>query len=113
MAIPEFERKQIERDLAAYCDDVPDHVRPKLQYSFTITGNSVELFEDRPAYNDPSEWIHRPIAKFKYVQKTALWQLYCMFSDLKWHLYEPFPTAGRFELLFEEMERDPTCIFWG
>lgn len=113
MAIPELQRKQIERDLRAYCDDVPARIRDQLRYGFSIVGNSVELFEERPRFDKPSEWLRHPIAKFRYVAKTEVWQLYCMYRDLKWHRYEPLASAGRFGLLFAEVERDPTCIFWG
>lgn len=113
MAIPELQLKQIERDLTAYCDDVPAHVRSKLRYGFKLGSSAVELFEERPAFNDPRKWLRHPIAKFRYVEKTALWQLYCMFRDPRWHRYDPLPAAGRFQVLFDEVERDPTGIFWG
>lgn len=113
MAIPELQRKQIERDLGRYCDDVPPHVRSQLRYGFTIVGSSVEFFEERPRFDRPSQWLRHPIAKFRYVATREIWELYCQFSDLKWRRYEPLPSAGRFGVLLAEVERDPTCIFFG
>jgi hypothetical protein len=114
MAIPDLQRKQIERALDDYCNDVPDRVRHLLRYVYEIGPNSVELFEERPPWDGRgTEWMRHPIAKFRYVAKREVWELFCVYRDLKWHRYEPLPSAGRFQLLLDEVERDPTCIFWG
>ena len=113
MAIPQSERKQIERDLRAYCDDIPEHARYQVRLEFSIHGSSIELFEERVRWDKADEWFKLPIAKFRYNASRALWELFCMHRDLKWHKYEPMPTAGRFGILLAEVERDPTNIFWG
>ncbi len=113
MAIRDLDRKRIERELAAFCDRVPQRVRHQLRHGFRISGSDVVLFEVRPAWNDPSEWLEHAVAKFRYNATRELWQLYCQRSDLKWHSYEPLPVAGSFGILFREVERDPTGIFWG
>ncbi len=113
MAIRDLDRKRIERELTEYCDRVPQHVRHQLRNGFRISGSDVVLFETRPAWDNPKEWMEHPVAKFRYNATRELWQLYCQFSDLKWHSYEPLPTAGSFEILLREVDRDPTGIFWG
>ena len=113
MAIRELDRKRIERELTAYCDRIPQHVRHQLRNGFRISGSDVVLFETRPVWDNPKEWIEHPVAKFRYNATRELWQLYCQFSDLNWHSYEPLPAAGSFEILLHEVDRDPTGIFWG
>lgn len=114
MAIPELQRERIDRDLRAYCDDVPERVRHLLRYSFTLGSSAVELFEERPRWNDHSKpWTRHPVAKFRYVARRAVWELYCVHRDLKWHRYELLPAARRFDILLAEVEDDPTGIFWG
>jgi hypothetical protein len=108
-----LDRKRIESLLDAYCETVPKHVRHRVRRGYRIDRNAVELFEERPAWNDPSQWQETLIAKFRFVATKQIWQLYCMRRDLKWHLYEPFPVAGTFEILLAEVKRDPTAIFWG
>ena len=114
MAIPDIQRRQIERHLRAYCEHVPLRARDQVRRSFTITSSAVELFEERPPWDAPKDaWIRQPIAKFRYVATRATWELYCIRRDLKWHRYELLPSARRFETLLAEVESDPVCIFWG
>jgi hypothetical protein len=53
------------------------------------------------------------VAKFRWIEKRRKWQLHCQFRDLKWHRYDPHPSARTFEELFAEVEADRTGIFWG
>jgi Protein of unknown function (DUF3024)/Domain of unknown function (DUF6429) len=71
------------------------------------------LFESRPSFLQRSQWQEQPVAKFKFNKTRATWQLYCMFRDLKWHRYEPFPESPDIAALVAEVREDPTGIFWG
>ncbi len=113
MAISKLERSRIEVLLTEYCDRVPERVRDQLRHTFTISPTSVELFEERPAFRNPSEWRRHPVAKFRFIATRKLWALYCRHRDLKWHSYELLPQAGSFEIPLREVQRDPTGIFWG
>ena len=113
MALTELQEAQVHKLLTAFCDRVPARVRDRLRHDFRISGNSVELFEVRPRYDRPSEWMEEPVAKFRYVGTRKVWELYCQFRDLKWHRYQPRPEAQSFQALLNEVEKDPTCIFWG
>ncbi len=64
-------------------------------------------------WNDPSRWMKHPVGKFRYVGTRALWEVYCKLRDLRWPRYDPLPSAGSFEILFNEVQRDPTGIFRG
>ena len=57
--------------------------------------------------------MEHPIAQFRWVATIGRWRLFCMFSDLKWRGYEPFPEAPDLASLVAEVKRDPTGIFWG
>jgi hypothetical protein len=83
LAIRELDRKRIERLMTAYCARVPERVRDKLRHGFRIAGSTVELFEERPVWNDARRWMEESVAKFLYVATRDLWQLYCMHQDLK------------------------------
>jgi hypothetical protein len=114
MAIPDLERRRIERTLHAYCDDIPPHARAQVRLGFTLVSSSIVLFEERPPWDAPTEpWLRHPIAKFRYVASRALWELYCIRHDLKWHRYPLLPSAGRFDVLLAEVEDDPIAAFWG
>jgi hypothetical protein len=100
--------------LAAFCDArMPAAVRNKLRVGFRIKGNEVVLFEERPDFRLPNEWHEMAVAKFKYVATRGLWRLYCQHRDLRWHAYQALPAARTFDQLLDEVDADPTGIFWG
>jgi len=85
----------------------------RLRYGYRFDGPAVVFFESSPGLEDRSAWIEHDIAKFRYTKRTGLWSLYCQFRDLKWRAYEPLPLSDDLAELVEEMERDPTAIFFG
>ncbi|HEY7139443.1 MAG TPA: DUF3024 domain-containing protein [Methylomirabilota bacterium] len=38
---------------------------------------------------------------------------YCLHRDRRWHAYQALPAGPSLALLLEEVDRDPTGIFWG
>lgn len=59
------------------------------------------------------EWTRFPIARLRYTKSTGLWTLYWRDRNLRFHVYDRVaPTASITEPL-NEIERDPTAIFWG
>ena len=114
MAFSEIERARISKRLTEYCDArIPVHVRNELRLGFRIEGHNVLLFEERPAYRPPHDWRELPVAKFKYVRRRNVWHLFCQHRDLRWHAYEPMRTAGGLDRLLQEVDSDPTGIFFG
>ncbi len=114
VAIPEFELRRVRALLERYCEArVPPHVRHKLTLGFSVRGSAVTLFERRPRFDAPSEWLEHGVARFRYSAAAGSWSLYCMHRDLKWHRYLSCGPAKRFETLLDEVQADPTGIFWG
>lgn len=59
------------------------------------------------------EWSSLGIARFRFTAKSGLWTLYWRNRNQRWHVYDLVqPTADVITLL-DEVDRDPTCIFWG
>ena len=113
MPLSDIQRAHVAKLLDEYCDRVPLKVRDQLQLKYRVEGYSVELYEWRPVWDDPSRWMEEPVAKFRFVKSAGRWRLYCQFSDLKWHRYDPLPEAATFGELLREVDRDPTGIFKG
>jgi len=59
------------------------------------------------------EWSRSPIARLRYVQRAVLWPLHWRDRSARWRRYERVDPSARIEVLLEELDRDPTCIFWG
>ena len=110
--LSEIQCAQVERLLRPLCA-VPPHVAAKLQKGLRFAGTSVILFESRPRFDAPKNWMEHPVAKFVYVKRARTWRLFCQMSDLRWHSYAPLPEAPELERLVSEVARDPTGIFWG
>ena len=88
-------------------------IRAQLRISYRVEASAIVLFESRARFQRPEEWGEHPVAKFRYIRARHVWQLFCMFRDLKWHKYQPLPEADSLRELVAEVRRDPTGIFWG
>lgn len=113
MPFSDLEHARLRKTLTAWAEEVPVHARDQIRHGFRIGANDVVIFETRPHFQPPHEWVELEVAKFRYVRAAKEWRLYCRFRDLRWCAYEPFPSARSFEELFAEVRRDPTNIFWG
>ena len=115
MAISEFEIKRVEKIMNGYLSRVrpPVHIRDELDIGYRLENQSVDLFEIRPAFNDPGKKIEHAIAKATYVKRERIWEIYWMRADLKWHRYEPVPEADDLEEFLSVIEDDQHGCFYG
>jgi hypothetical protein len=115
MAISDTFRKQIITIMDEYLNKTrpPVHLREKLDISYRIENQSVEVFEIRPLYLNPSEKIEQPLAKATYVKRSGIWKIYWMRADLKWHRYEPVPDVDDLESFLSVIEDDHYGCFFG
>lgn len=114
MALPQFVRELIETKLSHYCKNkVPAHARKEVRVDFSIRGNSVTLFEQRPSFLDPITWTKNTRAQFRYNPATGYWTLYWPDRNDRWREYMDMDPTKNFEMIIEEVEADPIGIFWG
>ena len=115
MAISEFEIKRIEKLVGQFVESKrpASHIRKELDFSFRISGQSFEIYEIRPQWNDSSKKVESPIAKATYVKSKKVWKLFWMRADMKWHSYKPFPVSDYLEKILEVVEQDAHGCFWG
>lgn len=113
MPFSDLDRARLTKLLTAWSEEVPVHVRDRLRHGFRIGTNDVVIFASRPYFRPPHDWMDHEVAKFRYVAAAGEWRLFCKFRDGRWRAYQPLPSAPSFEMLFAEVRRDPTCIFWG
>lgn len=114
MPLPLLIKKYAEQKLANYCaGKIPEHVKDKVKLEFKIRGNNVTLFELRPAFGKPETWVDISVAQFRYNLKDNEWTLYCADRNSKWHMYIDLEPSENFDDLLQEVEEDPTGIFWG
>ncbi|MCU1380430.1 MAG: hypothetical protein JWN29_3413 [Acidimicrobiales bacterium] len=111
MPVPEAVLTTIHR----FCEEqTPPEHRQQMRLEATIRGNSVTIAECRPPWDGTSgEWIRQPVAQLRYEPDSGRWSLHWADRNSRWHPYDdlgPTKDVGR---ILAEVERDPTCIFFG
>ena len=114
MALTEFIKAQVVKKLDEYCDQIPEHVRCQLKYSYSIRGNDVTMFEER--LMDADKWSKMPVAKLKYDELKNSWSLWWVDSKDRWYDYykeiKRSVNPGTLDAIVEEVNKDPKCIFF-
>ena len=114
MALSETVRHKVESLLRSFCEKrVPLEVRDQVRLTYAFRGTSVTLYEDRVGWKDPTKWTHMPIAQFRFNGKKAQWSLYCADRNSRWHEYLDIDPTSRLDVLLQEVDKDPTGIFFG
>ena len=115
MALSELEHKRLKKIVGAYVESrrPPPHIRAELDLAFRIEGQSVEIFELRPAWRNPTETLEEPVAKATFVKRTGTWRVYWQRADLKWHRYDPVSETASIEEFLQVVERDEHGCFYG
>ena len=115
MAISEFEAKRYEIKLEQFLAKhrPPTHIRNEVDLGYKIENQSIEIFEVRPQWDDPSKKIKIPVAKTTYVKSQKLWKVYWQQADTKWHSYAPKPTVKMLEDFLEIVGEDQYACFFG
>lgn len=115
MAISEFEINKCEKVAQKFMAEhrPPAHIRNEVDLGFRIENQSIEVFEIRPQWNNPSNKIEQPVAKATYVKNQKIWKVYWQRADLKWHSYEPVPTVKTLDEFFIIVGEDQYSCFFG
>jgi hypothetical protein len=94
---------------------VPEERRDELQVGYTIQGDEVTIVRRHaPAYPElGAAWSSARVAQLRYGEpEPGMWTLYGPHED-DWRRYDAVPAADRPEPLLDEVERDPSGLFWG
>lgn len=106
-------------DVAAirhHCEQrVPPHALDQVRVEADVTDRTVTVMECRvPRREDYGpEWTRRGIARFRYTVKHKHWTLYWSDRNQRWHKYDLVGSTPDVLGLLDELDGDPTCIFWG
>jgi hypothetical protein len=115
MALNDIEKKKLEKAVGAFIEMLrpAPHIRPELDFGFKISGQSVELFEIRPQWNNPEVRHESPFAKATFVRTKGKWKVFWRRADLKWHGYSPLPEVNAIEDFLAAVEKDGYRCFFG
>jgi hypothetical protein len=115
MAFSELEQKRIEKALDSFVElrRPPAHIRPQLDIGYRQNGQSIELVEIRPAWDDPNVILEHPFAKATYVKTQNVWRVFWRRADLKWHGYPPASSVKTIVEFLDIVNRDEHACFFG
>ena len=115
MSFNDLEKKRIENALDKFLAKrrPAPHIRKELDIGYRLTGQSVELVEIRPQWDDPTIIRERPFAKATYVRTQDCWKVFWMRATLKWQGYEPNATVASIDEFLAVVNRDQYGCFWG
>ena len=91
----------------------PHNIRSKLDICYKIDNQSIILFEIRPAFRNPLQFIEIPFAKVTYVKTENIWKVYWMRSNKKWIQYEPRPRVKNLKAFIKLVDDDEYHCFKG
>ena len=113
-SLPELVRRSVDRDVGRYCEQrVPSNLRDEIRVEYEVRGNSVTIVERRPPRRPESspEWSRLTVAQLRY--EDDAWALYWSDRNGKWHFYDLFEPSPDLSAALNEIDDDPTAIFWG
>lgn len=115
MTFNDLDIKRIEKAMATFLAKrrPPLHIRPELDISYRLNGQSIEIFEIRPQWDNPSIIREHPFAKATFVRTQNLWKVFWKRSDLKWHAYEPAAIVKSIDEFLAAVDADQYCCFFG
>ena len=94
---------------------VPPNLLEQIRIEVDTTPSSITILECRPPWDAlrSSGWTRMPLARLRYGKSRKLWTLYWRDRNQKFHLYDLVEPTHSIERLLDEINRDPTAIFWG
>jgi len=116
VAFTELETARVRKTVGAFIERrrPPHQLREKLDLSYRVSGQSVEIFEVRPAFGGaPGERIEIPVAKTTYVRTVRRWRVFWMRQDMKWHSYQPTPDVATIDEFVVLVNEDRNSCFFG
>jgi hypothetical protein len=94
---------------------VPDAVRDRARIECEVAGRDVTIVERHPPRSPEAgpDWTRSPVARLRYLKSRGVWRLYWIGGDESWQEYPDLPFSHSVDELLDEIERDPTALFWG
>ena len=94
---------------------MPEHARHQVRVGCQIAPRHLTIVERRAPWRQDlgPEWTSFPIAQLRYTIAEKSWTLYWRDRNLRFHVHDPHAPSNRVEDLLTQLDRDPTCIFWG
>lgn len=114
--LPETDVARIRRYVAARNDGIPPEARDQIRIELDVDARSVTILECRPPWRPsggPEEWTRLPIARLRYTQSRREWAIYWRDRNIEFHRFDLVDPSPVIDDLLDQIDADPTGIFWG
>jgi hypothetical protein len=93
----------------------PNRPRHQVRVECQIAPRYLTIVERRAPWREDfgPEWTSFPIARLRHTVAGNSWTLYWRDRNLRFHIYDLLAPSDRVDDLLNEIDRHPTCIFWG
>lgn len=114
MAFSDDELQRIDQVVGAFCQRrSPARLWDQIRVGYSVKNHDVLIYESRPRWRKPEEWIASEFAKLRYVRTAGEWRLYWKRASGKWWLYETHIPSARLSTLVREIDADSYGCFFG
>ncbi len=108
--LPELDLEKLRRFCKRRC---PDPLADEVALEVSVKGKRVTIQERRPVFEGaPGEWDTIPIAQLRY-EGEGTWTLYFGDRYCAWTIYFDLEPKQSIDVIIDELDSDPTCVFWG
>ena len=91
----------------------PEHLKHELRIDLEIKPRQITVVDSRPLWRGTQgEWISVPVARMTY-STAGLWTLYWPDRNSRFHRYGDLAPTPYLSEVLDEIDDDPTAIFWG
>lgn len=113
--VPDLELDQIRQWLDQRNAEIPESARDQIRYELDVESHAVVVVERRAPWRADvgPDWTRMAIARLRYSRTNNVWTLYFFDRNSlhqRYTLLEPTADVG---VLLDEIDADPTAIFWG
>ena len=102
--------------IQAYCEQRNDpETSDQLRVEAQVEPTTVTIVERRAPWSPDfgPEWSTAGVARLRYTATNREWTLQCADRNGRWRRYEYINPVSRVDVLLDEIDRDPTGVFWG
>lgn len=92
-----------------------EDARAQVRVECSVRGRAITIVERRPPWKPDfgSEWSEVKVAQLRYDDGRGTWSLRCSDGNGRWREYDELRPTKEVGPLLNEIDADPTGIFWG
>jgi hypothetical protein len=113
--VPDQGLDQIRQWLDRRSAEIPESARDRIRYELDAESHAAVIIERRPPWRADlgPEWSRLAIARLRYSRTNGDWALYWFDRNGHHHRYDALEPTADLSVLLDEIDADPTAIFWG